>query len=146
VLAAAESDPPPAALVLDSPIDAVLGAAERMLGDGPRGRGGFALPWPFRSLVLTWLQWGTGADLDGERPIDALREMAPMRAGLIVGGADDHRTPPESTRAMFEALPVADEAKELWIRSGSGHGDVRRDDPEGYRERLRRLLDRLRGG
>ncbi len=146
MFAAAEIEPPPDALVLDSPIDDVRATADRMLGEGPRGRAALGFPEPFRALVLDWLELAAGVDLASPRPIDALRGMAPVSAALVVGGELDRRTPPDVARAVFAAVPVRDAADEqLWIRPGSGHGDVWRDDPAGYRARLEWLLGRLPG-
>lgn len=69
-------------------------------------------------------------------PIDGLRRYrGPV---LVVGGMRDRSTPPEETRAMYQAAPGA---KALWLAPEGGHaamGDLRGPD---YRERLRTFLE-----
>lgn len=130
-----------AGLVLDAPMDTVAATADRMLQD--RGHGGrrLAFPQPFRAMVLGWLQIWSDFDLDALRPIDAVRDLDPEVPVLLVGAGVDDRMPPAVVRAVFAALPQAEDRKRLWIRAGSGHGKVFEDDPDGYRERLAWLLD-----
>ena len=53
-------------------------------------------------------------------------------------------SPPKPAPLPPAALPAKGATKDLWIREGSGHGAVWKDDPDGYRQRLGALLDRIR--
>ena len=126
-----------AAIVLEAPMDELEGTIDRVL----RVRAG--MPRPFRWLTRTSLSWWAGIDLADVRPVDALLEVAPEVAALIIGGSEDVRMPPDVVRRSY-ALPSKGATKALWIREGSGHGSVWKDDPDGYRRRLGALLDRIR--
>jgi alpha-beta hydrolase superfamily lysophospholipase len=135
-----------AALCIDAPMDDALSTGRRMLNLPPRqGHRRLALPQPFRSLVLLAAELWAGLDLAAVRPIDAARRLPADLPVLVVGGGDDQRMPPEVVRAVYEALPMQEPTKRLWIREGSDHGAVFVDDPAGYRERLSELIERARG-
>ena len=65
---------------------------------------------------------------------------------LVIGGGLDGRMPPEEVRALYESLPMPDGTKQLWILDGADHGDVWKEDPDGYRQRVRAFVDRVVGG
>ena len=58
---------------------------------------------------------------------------------MIVGGADDHNTPPSETRAMYEAVRGH---CELHILAGMSHDDLGRKVPEGFKPALLAFLKR----
>ena len=132
------------ALVLDAPMDDAASTAERMLTAGPRpGRRGFRLVQPFRSLVLSSVEFWSGVSLADIRPIDRLTRLDPATRVLVVGGSEDQRMPPDVVRRVFDVLPQAPDHKTLWIRDGAEHGKVWLLDPDGYRRHLQSLLDAL---
>ncbi|MFO1054154.1 MAG: alpha/beta fold hydrolase [Planctomycetota bacterium] len=131
-----------AGIVVDAPLADAVATAHRMLRDGPRGRAGFTMPQPFRSLALTALEWWSDIDLSADRPGDSLARVAPTVPILVIGGGDDHRMLPDEVRALFARLPQDASHKELWIREGADHGDVWKVDPKGYREHLAAFLSR----
>lgn len=84
-----------------------------------------------KPLLTAQLQPRLGVGIDFFRPIDHLSDVGcPM---LIAGGAVDHRTLVDETRAMFAA---ARSPKELWIVPSVGHSDLLRSSPEEYRKRV----------
>jgi pimeloyl-ACP methyl ester carboxylesterase len=56
---------------------------------------------------------------------------------LVIGGVDDQSTPPEETRALFDAAPGP---KSLWLVPGIGHGAVGAIFDDGYRARVQALF------
>jgi alpha-beta hydrolase superfamily lysophospholipase len=136
-----------AGLVLDSPMDDLLSAGHRMLAFRRAGdqRNFFELWEPFRTLTLTAVGLWSGFRLGDVRPIESLASLPASVAVLVVGGGDDDRMPPETVQAVYDALSMPTGRKELWIRAGSGHGHVWTDEPAGYEQRLRALLQRLPG-
>jgi pimeloyl-ACP methyl ester carboxylesterase len=93
--------------------------------------------------VITAGALWSGFDIDAVRPIDALRRLPGSLPALVIGGGDDERSPPEVVREAYEAIPAPASLKTLWIREGSGHGEVWTDDPSGYRAHLAALLEHL---
>lgn len=68
-------------------------------------------------------------------PIDALRRYrGPV---LIIGGMDDSATPPDESRAMFDA---AAGPKRLLLVPGKNHDAITNDDDPAYRAELLRFL------
>ena len=64
-------------------------------------------------------------------PIEKIGHLrAPV---LVIGGAEDHRTTPEETRALFAAAPCS---KELWLVPGAAHVDLCRYAGADYRRRV----------
>ena len=64
-------------------------------------------------------------------PIEKIGHLrAPV---LVIGGAEDHRTTPEETRALFAAAPGS---KELWLVPGAAHVDLCRYAGADYRRRV----------
>jgi len=60
---------------------------------------------------------------------------------LVLGGGDDPYSPPDATRALFDAAP---EPKAMALFEGVGHTDLQRADPERYgREVLGFLAEHL---
>jgi fermentation-respiration switch protein FrsA (DUF1100 family) len=92
------------------------------------------------------LEYWSDFRLDDVQPIEVLATLAHDLPVLIVGGGEDDRAPPETVRELFARLPMPEAKKRLWIRDGSGHGDVWKDDPAGYRERLAWWISSLRPG
>jgi alpha-beta hydrolase superfamily lysophospholipase len=144
---AAPQIPDLAGLVLDAPIDDLEATARRDLA-----RGGFArsIRQPWASAVVWSAQHIGGVPIDAVKPSDALADLSPQVAVLLIGAGQDERVPPDSVRAFFDALPTAPDRKELWIEPEATHGKVWVAAPEEYRRRLRsfceRALERGRGG
>jgi pimeloyl-ACP methyl ester carboxylesterase len=136
-----------AALVIDAPLTELRGSAHRFLSAPAQGKAQgkrrLGLPEPFGTLVITAGALWSGFDIDAVRPIDALRRLPASLPALVVGGGDDERSPPEVVREAYEAIPAPASLKTLWIRDGSGHGEVWTDDPAGYRADLAALLEHL---
>lgn len=138
-----------AGLVLDAPTESMGATARRMLdGMRPRGRRGFramlTLPPPFPWLLLRSIELWSGVRLDDVRAIDDVARLPADLPALIIGGALDQRMPPAVVTAVYDALRSPPGVKELWIREGSDHGHVFRDDPDAYREHVLRLVERVR--
>ena len=133
-------------LVVDAPLSDAFATAERLLAGSGRRPPGFQFPWPFGSLILHWVGVFAGHDLASIRPGDALRGLAAEVPVLVIGGGLDGRMPPEEVRALYESLPMPDGTKQLWILDGADHGDVWKEDPDGYRQRVRAFVDRVVGG
>ncbi len=122
-------------LVLDAPMDQLAPTAHRMLG------GRLAMPQPFRSLVLSSLEMWSGFDIEAVRPGDVLRQLDPATPVLLIGGSEDKRMPPNEVQELFDGLPTQPDRKQLWIRPGSDHGSVWRDDPASYARHLKDFLE-----
>ena len=123
-------------LVLDAPMAELASTAHRIL-DVRMG-----MPQPFRSLTLMAIERWSGFSMADVRPLDALARLPATLPSLVIGGGEDQRMPPAVVRAVHAALPAGPDTKALWIRDGSGHGKVWRDDPGGYGDRLSALLER----
>ncbi len=130
-----------AALVLDAPMDDLRATAERMLSGG-EGRGG-AIPQPFRAILLNAAAALGTIPFDAVKPGAALAALCPDVRVLLIGAGEDTRMPPDTVRAIFDALPTQADRKTLWIDPGAKHGHVWGHDPEGYRARLTTLIGQL---
>lgn len=76
-----------------------------------------------------------GAPFESVAPVRAVGRLgAPV---LIAGGGRDPYTPPDETRALFDA---AAEPKALWIVPDARHQDLLRADPDGYRAHVLAFL------
>lgn len=136
-----------AGIVLDAPCESLGGVAERTMSPKSGGhlrRRETSFPEPVSKVLLQIVRYLIGAPLESIRPIDGVRSLPSNVPALIVGGADDRRMPPATVTSVYEALPSGPDRKEVWIRKGSDHGRVWIDDPEGYRQRLEKLVSRAR--
>lgn len=95
------------ALVLESVFPTIVQATRNRVGS-------------FGTTLLLWqLRPRLGLSADDLRPIQHIRDVrAPI---FIVGGEEDHWTPPAETRAMFDA---ANDPKDLWLVPGAAHEDL----------------------
>jgi dipeptidyl aminopeptidase/acylaminoacyl peptidase len=71
----------------------------------------------FSRMSLKLVEWRTGIDLDGLRPVDAIRSLSGRPALLIHGTMDDVVLPTDA-----EALVAAAGSAELWQIEGAAHG------------------------
>ena len=127
-------------LVFDAPMDDLAATTGRMLGAG----GGIPQPW--RS-TLVWSAEHLGrVPFDRVKPRDALARLSPDVALLFIGAGRDGRMPPDSVKALFDALPTRADRKELWIEPAATHGKVWVAAPSEYRHRLGRFVDRIAPG
>lgn len=133
-------------IVLDAPMEDLEAAAHRMLSFQRRDdrRSWLRLEQPWRSLVIVALETWSGFRMADAVPITVLANLPPDVPVLVFGGELDDRAPPDRVQALFEQLSTPPERKQLWIAAGSGHGDVWKDDPAGYAERLAWWVERLR--
>ena len=138
VALAAPRIPDLAGLVLDAPMDDLEDTALRELGSR-----GFptAIGQPWASTILWSLQHLGGVPMEEVKPREALAGMSPEVAALIIGAGRDERMPPETVRAVFDAVPAASDRKELWIEPEASHGKVWVAAPEEYRQRLARFCE-----
>lgn len=68
-------------------------------------------------------------------PLEAVRRYrGPV---FVIGGLDDSYTPPEETRALFDAAP---RPKSLWLVPGRGHAAIGELSDQAYRERVGAFL------
>ena len=75
------------------------------------------------------LRLGIGAEL--LHPIDGIRALkCPV---YIIGGELDAHTPPDETRALYDAAATP---KELWIVPNAAHADFYEKQPEEYSRRV----------
>jgi uncharacterized protein len=58
---------------------------------------------------------------------------------LVIGGGQDHYTPPAETKALYERFTGP---KSLWIRDGFGHNQLGDINDENYRARLKIFFDK----
>ncbi len=135
-----------AGLALDAPMEDLGAAALRMLAFARAGdrRSWFRVDPPWSGLVLRALEAWSGFRIADASPQAVLATLPHDLPVLVVGGAEDDRAPPARVEELFLRLPMPAARKQLWIRQGSGHGDVWIDDPAGYAERLARWLAQLR--
>jgi uncharacterized protein len=69
-------------------------------------------------------------------PLEALKRYpGPV---FVIGGGNDRYTPPEETKALFDAAPGL---KVLWLVPGMGHAAIGQLSDEDYRGRVARFLD-----
>ncbi|WP_077148008.1 alpha/beta hydrolase [Sphingopyxis sp. KK2] len=77
-----------------------------------------------------------GVGPDRLSPISAIgRYSGPI---LIIGGADDHYTPPDETRRLFAA---AQGPKRLWIVPGRGHNDLLATQDRAWQDHVLSFLE-----
>lgn len=132
---AAERVPGLAGIALDAPIASMDQAAGAMLSE----RMGL---WPPYPALCRWaLECMTGVDLEQIAPAEALERLPAHVAALVIAGSADDFIPNAQAEAVFAALPALPERKELWIVPGATHGHCWVADPDGYRERLARLVE-----
>jgi len=139
---AAPRFPPVSALVLDAPMDDLRATALRMIKGGGIAE---SIPEPWASTMLLSARFLGGVPVDAVRPREALVQLAPSVHVLLIGAGRDDRMPPESVRALFDALPGPPGRKELWIEAEATHGKVWVKAPDEYRRRLAGFLDRAIG-
>ena len=145
---AAPKIPDLAGLVLDAPMTDLEGTAHRYLGGGT-GQGRrrtFSFPGFYIDLILWYVELWSGFDLDDVRPLDSYKLLPSDLPALCIGGGLDQTVPPDLVRQVFASLPAPDGVKELWIEPGSTHGGAWNDQPEQYKEHLRKLLVRVADG
>lgn len=133
-----------AGVVLDAPIDDMLPAARRLFGVIAERRPMFAVGEPWQSLTLRSLEAWSGIELATMCPADVLATLPPDLPMLVVGAGIDERAPPATVERLFARLPMPADRKRLWMVAESSHGQVFLDQPAGYAEHLRWLLERLR--
>ncbi len=135
-----------AGVVLDSPIDDLHAAANRMLAFDREGdrRSWFHLYQPWRAAVIVALGWWSGFRVADVSPSDVLATLPHDLPVLVVGAGQDDRAPPASVEAMFSRLPMPPELRELWLVADAHHGDVCHHSPVEYEQHLQWLLARLR--
>ena len=135
-----------AGFVLDAPIDDVPSAARRMLALDREGdaRTSLRTTEPWVSLVPRALGMWAGVDVMTACPSDALATLPHDIPCLIVGAGRDDRAPWPTVQRLFARLPMHADDKQLWHAPDAWHGRVFLEQPDGYRERLRWLLGRLR--
>jgi alpha-beta hydrolase superfamily lysophospholipase len=136
-----------AGVVLDAPVDDVLGTAQRMLALERAGdrRRLFALWEPWRSMVLAAIELWGGFRFVDVRPAAALTGLPASLPVLLIGGADDDKVPSANVQALYDSLPMPPRVKELWIVAGAGHGDGWLVAPREYEQRLRAFVQRATG-
>ncbi len=127
-----------AGLVLDAPLTDLSGAAHRDLARG------IGMPAPLASAVLWCMELWSGFSMDAVHVDRELTKLDKNVCVLVIGAGHDIRCPPPVVRNVFAALGAPEAHKELWILDDAGHGRVWKQDPQGYRERLARLLARIR--
>jgi pimeloyl-ACP methyl ester carboxylesterase len=127
-------------LVLDAPMDDLAATARRALGGGRRWQ---AIREPWASVILFFFRSVGRVPVDQVRPREALARLSPDVDVLFIGAGHDDRMPPDSVRALFEALPTPADRKELWIEPEATHGKVWVKSPEEYRRRLARFCEKV---
>jgi hypothetical protein len=131
-----------AGLVLDAPMDDLEVTARHELATGGFWR---SIRQPWASTILWSAQHLGGVPVGDVKPRNALARLPPDTAVLFIGAGRDDRMPPESVRALFDALPTAPDRKELWIEPEATHGKVWLAAPEEYRRRLARFCEAVVG-
>ena len=92
---------------------------------------------PVTALLVAQTRPRLGVLADSLRPLDAVRRTDTPT--LVIGGARDPFTPPDETRALYDAVPGP---KELWLVEGAGHEDLLAVAPAAYRQRVLGFLGR----
>jgi len=133
VALAAPQVPDLAGLVLDAPMDDLEATALRELRSGPLARS-IRQPWAW--TILWSARHLGGIPIQAVNPREALKRLPPGVPVLFIGAGRDERMPPETVRALFDALPTAPDRKELWIQAEATHGKVWVAAPDEYRRRL----------
>lgn len=124
-------------LVLDAPITDQREIIERSMSR-------LGVPVVQQSVIFWSLSHNSEVAFDAIQPMDALTHLTGDVPVLLIGGGDDFRCPPESVHGLAARLPTQRDRLEVWIREGAAHGKVWMVDPAGYRERLGRLIARIR--
>ncbi len=140
VAAAAPQVPALAGLVLDAPLDDLGATARRMLASGDFWQ---SVREPWASTILFFARFVGGVPVHQVEPREALARLSPRVAVLFIGAGRDERMPPDTVRALFDALPTAPDRKDLWIEPEATHGKVWVKAPDEYRRRLARLLEKV---
>jgi pimeloyl-ACP methyl ester carboxylesterase len=127
------SGPLPAdALILQAVYPDIRRAIRNRIAD----RFGAAPAWLLEPLLSFQSKPRFGIMPRAVSPLEALRRYpGPV---FVLGGGEDRYTPPEETRALFDAAPGA---KSLWLVPGRGHGAMGELTDEAYRGRVRRFLE-----
>lgn len=73
--------------------------------------------FPFMGPAIQLASWRMGVDIRGFQPARVVAQISP-RPLLLIVGEEDHRTPVEDARAIFE---MARDPKALWTVPGAGH-------------------------
>lgn len=98
-------------------------------------------PIPSASVVLQFIRWEIGGNVEEVRPIDDIATIAP-RPVLLIHGAEDPTIPVRNSEELFAA---AGEPRELFIAAGVGHSDFTTLVPDAYSEHILGFLDRYLG-
>jgi pimeloyl-ACP methyl ester carboxylesterase len=126
-------------LVLDSPMTDLRGVARRVLAIGT------GMPGSLASTVLWCIEAWSGFSMDEVDLRHELPKLSPDVQVLVIGAGQDRRCPPAVVREVFDSVKGPEDHKELWILETARHGRVWEQDGPGYRQRLARLLARIRG-
>jgi uncharacterized protein len=119
------------AVIIESAFPDLASAARNRLVEvlGPVGR----LLTP---IFLATPYWGAGVAASRLRPIDGIGRLhVPI---FVITGADDRRTTPEESRALFDR---ANPPKSYWEVPGAWHVDLAAVGGQAYRDRLLAFLD-----
>lgn len=133
VILAAAADPSIDAVVAENPFTDI----PSLIRDGARN-------FDDRSVDAAWIvalaadltAWRLGATRE-RAPIERIDRIAP-RPLLLMHGTSDSLIPVAHTHALHARAPFA----ELWILEGAEHARLYNADPEGWRDRVRRFLQR----
>jgi dienelactone hydrolase len=140
---AAPRVPELSALVFDAPMDDLRATALRELKAGSLAQ---SIVEPWASTILLSARVLGGIPIGAVKPREALARLAPSVSVLFIGAGRDERMPPDSVRALFDALPTPPDRKELWIEEAATHGKVWVAAPDQYRRRLGAFVERAIAG
>lgn len=132
-LAAPRISPPPAAIVLDSPMASLAAAADFQLSSR------VGVPEPFRTLLEWGIQGIGGVRFSQVVPSTALSELDERVLSLVIRCERDDTMPPDAADQVFAALPSA--GRTMWVAAEAGHGKAWEVHPDEYRSRLAALLE-----
>jgi len=133
IMAAAEC-PHIEAMVVDSAYADLESAIGKKLADYLRLP--FLVPLGWVSIRMgEWISQGKVAVV---RAVDYVGSLAPRPLLIIYGELDDY-LPSDHPQRLFDA---ANEPKELWLASGSGHAMARLDHPQEYVQRVQAFFGR----
>jgi pimeloyl-ACP methyl ester carboxylesterase len=136
-LAAPRLSPPPAAVILDSPMESADGALRRMLAER------VGLAEPFALLTRFAIDLFSGGALREVRPAESLSRLDPAVRVLIVAGADDELMPVPAVERVYAALRAPADRREIWIVDDAGHGKAWLVARDAYFARLSHLIARV---